>query len=99
MFPAESNAINEGLAKPTSSFGPSILSCAQSPFPAQVVTFPLESIFLIKLLSLSATYKFPEASKTDPSGLLNLASLPIPSLEPVWPEPANVLTWLSSRIS
>ena len=99
IFPEASNTKIAGLANPTSNFDPSFLSWAQSPFPAQVVTFPLVSIFLIKLLSLSATYKFPEASNTEPIGYLNFASVPIPSLEPVWPEPANVLTWLSSTIS
>ena len=99
ILPELSKTRNAGLANPTSSLDPSVLSWAQSPFPAHVVTLPDASIFLIKLLSTSATYRLPEASKVDPLGYLNLASDPIPSFDPVWPVPANVLTWFNSKIS
>ena len=99
ILPELSKTRKAGLANPTSNLEPSSLLWAQSPFPAQVVTFPERSIFLIKLLSTSAMYKFPDESKVDPLGYLNLASVPIPSLDPVWPDPAKVDTWFNSKIS
>jgi hypothetical protein len=37
-------------------------------------------------------YKFPDESKVEPLGYLNLASDPIPSFDPVCPVPAKVVT-------
>jgi hypothetical protein len=37
-------------------------------------------------------YKLPDESKADPTGYLNFASVPKPSLDPVLPDPAKVVT-------
>ena len=57
-----------------------------------VVTSPVDIfIFLIALLSVSTTYRFPDKSIVIPDGWLNVASLPVPLSEPGVPEPAKVL--------
>ena len=59
--------------------------------PAIVVTAPLGVTFLIRLLPLSAIYKFPAASATIAAGPLKLAAKPVLSAEPAKPLPANVV--------
>ena len=44
------------------------------------------------LLLASATNKFPELSTITPRGKLKLAAVPVASVDPVVPEPANVVT-------
>ena len=69
---------------PTPSSEPAI------PEPAKVVTTPVDDIFLILLLYLSATYIFPTPSTSTPAGELNLAAVTDPSAKV--PGPANVVT-------
>ena len=47
------------------------------------------------LFPLSATYKLPDVSNANPYGVLKLAAVPIPSVNPgVSAVPANVVTAL-----
>ena len=73
-------------------------SSQQLPLPAHVVKFPLASIFLITLLSVSAKYIFPAESllklPTWPENLEDVKSSP--SKNPVFPSPRNSETLLIS---
>src|SRR5262249_54056733 len=63
-----------------------------SPSPASVVTFPLGSIFRIRLLPVSATKTLPLASTATPRGPSNSAvpsGPPLPSTHPLQPPPAG----------
>jgi hypothetical protein len=60
--------------------------------PANVVTTPAGVILRIRLLNVSATYTLPCASVARPSGLLNIALAPVPSVEPALEVPAKVVT-------
>ena len=62
-------------------------------FPAKVLTTPDWVILRIKLLYWSATYTLPAASVATPTGLLKVASVPVPLRLPDTPAlPAKVLT-------
>ena len=63
------------------------------PLPAKVVTTPAGVIFLMRLLSPSATYTLSLLSTATPKGLLKEADVPVASVAPLTPSiPAKVLT-------
>ena len=57
-----------------------------------MLTNPPGVILRIILLSVSATYKLPEASTAIADGAKKLAAIPCPSLLPDAPDPARVVT-------
>ena len=63
-----------------------------------LTVYPREPTFLILLLYWSATNTFPKASTATPKGLLKLAVIPVPSIEPEVPLPAKVVTTPSAVI-
>ena len=65
--------------------------------PAKVVTTPAGVILRIRSLPISDTYRLPSKSKLSPYGELNVALVPVPSVEPDV-LPAKVVTTPSGVI-
>jgi hypothetical protein len=88
-LPDESTATPTGILNlalvPVPSADPSEL------LPANVVTTPDGVILRILKLAKSATYRFPAESSATPKGLLKLALVPVPLVDPD-ELPANVVT-------
>ena len=88
-LPAESTATAQGSTRACVDGPP---SPTEFVVPANVVTVPPRANRRMRLLSRSATYTLPEASRATATGLLNLAAVaaePSP-LKPATPVPAMV---------
>ena len=91
MWPVRGQtATPQGPSNVASEQGPSLLPGA--PVPAKVETSPPAVTWRIRLLSRSATYRLPPASRAIWPGPLNCAAVPWPSSDPRVPLPAKVAT-------